>query len=248
MGRSPIWTRALVALALLVSLASPTASRAAEPWSEEAYSAWVGDHALRLIAGVQLPPQFTLADLRDLAIELGNLADDARAVEPPPHWAGRHADYLRAMDAVERVRGELQTVVVTRQAAPGLREALFEAGHAVAEGLRGFRDEGVALPAYVLGLLGLGEGVEALALPATPSNTPAPTLGETVPSGTRAEGRASAATPPRSPQGSPPLSRSSTTASACTAEATCAVGGRLRVRVLEESEAVRAAQFPRARG
>ena len=55
---------------------------AADPLEEDAYSKWVSDHALRLLNATQLPGEFTLGDLRDLAIELGEMTAEARAIVP----------------------------------------------------------------------------------------------------------------------------------------------------------------------
>ena len=81
------WSRAALVLAvLLAALGGPLPARA-EQMDEAAYAAWVGDHGLRLFVTMQLPSQFTLGDLRDLAIELGQLVDQGRVIQPPPRYA-----------------------------------------------------------------------------------------------------------------------------------------------------------------
>src|SRR3954463_16438071 len=126
MARPIIWNavrRALLVAFLLVAGTAPRAV-AADPLDEDAYSEWVSDHALRLMTATQLPGEFTLGALRDIAIELGQLTLEARQMAPPPRFAAAHDASLTAMDAVDRGRDALQAVVVTRRPVPELRPAL----------------------------------------------------------------------------------------------------------------------------
>src|SRR5438034_2337855 len=120
--------RAMLPALMLLSTAAGPAPSLASPLDPAAYTAWVGDHALRLLALMELPGEFTLGDLRDIAIELGQLVDEANGVEPPPQYAAAHRAYLAGIQQVDRVRAGFQTVVVTRQPIEGLRDTIFDAG------------------------------------------------------------------------------------------------------------------------
>jgi hypothetical protein len=154
--RSPSWKTwlgvAASALALLLgSLAAPLAR--AEPLGEEAYAAWAVDHAQRLLDAMRLPGEFTLRDLRELAARLDALVAEARATEAPARYRAAHAAYLAGMDAVDRVRTTLEVLVRTREPAPELADALFEAGQRVAAGLHRLRAAGVRFSEAVIALL-----------------------------------------------------------------------------------------------
>jgi hypothetical protein len=164
---------------LLLGLAgqAPAPTQAADPLDEATYAAWVSDHAARLLAALQLPDEFTLADLRDLVARLGQLVDEARVVEPPPRYAAAHAAYRDGLEAVDRVRELVAQVVRTRQPAPELADALFDAGQRVAQGLLQLRAAGVSLPPEVQVLFEMGTATAppapamtgAAAAPATPA-------------------------------------------------------------------------------
>ncbi|HZU05671.1 MAG TPA: hypothetical protein VFB73_06835 [Chloroflexota bacterium] len=191
---------------LLLGLASqtPAPTRAADPLDEATYAAWASDHAARLLAALQLPDEFTLADLRDLVARLSQLVDEARVVEPPPRYAAAHAAYRDGLEAVDRVRELVAEVVLTRQPVPALADALFDAGQRVAQGLLQLRAVGVSLPPEVLALFEMGT---AAAPPA-----PTPTGTTTAPS-----------TP--APAAAPPAA-SDTTASAALSRAAAAMLAR----------------------
>jgi hypothetical protein len=150
-------SRAILLGLLLLSMAARPAPAVAAPLDPDAYTAWVGDHALRLLALMELPSEFTLGDLRDIAIELGQLVDEAQVVEPPPQYASAHRAYIAGIEQVDRVRAGFQTVVLTRQPVEGLRDTVFDAGRDMASGLRALRDAGVTLPLRILDLLGDAE-------------------------------------------------------------------------------------------
>jgi hypothetical protein len=155
----------LLGLMLLAAAVRPAPS-VAEPLDPDAYTAWVGDHALRLLALMELPGEFTIGDLRDIAIELGRLVDEAQLVEPPPQYASAHRAYIAGIEQVDRVRAGFQTVVLTRQPVEGLRDTVFHAGRDMAAGLRALRDAGVALPPRIMDLLGQAEEQGAAGAPA----------------------------------------------------------------------------------
>jgi hypothetical protein len=168
---------AVLVLFLLLSAVLPTRAAALD---EAAYAAWMADHAQRLVAAMQLPDQFRLADLRDVVETLGDLAEEARGVEPPPRYAAGHAGYLAAMERVDRLRDAFLTVVVTRAAVPDLGERAFEAGQSVASALRELRLAGVDLPAPIVDLFGPSDspaspaaGTIGAALGLSPPPTPA---------------------------------------------------------------------------
>ncbi len=156
---------AVLALTLLLGGIGIGPAVAADPLSEEAYAVWAGDHALRLLRAMELPSQFTLSDLRDTVARLGELADEARGVGPPPRYAAAHGAYLAGVEGIDRVRAALQTVVLTRQPVPELADALFDAGQVVASGWHQLRDAGIGMPADVLALLGMGPNLEELPPP-----------------------------------------------------------------------------------
>jgi len=136
-------------VAVLGSTALPSALHA-QTWTDGDYARWYDQHALDVLTLLQLPTEFTLADLRDLTIEQRRLIDEARAVEPPPALAAVHAAYLEAMDAVAAFQGALQTVVLTRAAVPGLASAaLTGAAIMLASDLAAQHLFGVALPVGV---------------------------------------------------------------------------------------------------
>jgi hypothetical protein len=189
----------------------------------------VGDHAVRLLLAMQLPAEFTLGDLRDLAADLGDLVDEAREVEPPPRFAAAHDAYVAAMEAVERTRDALETVVVTRRPAPELRGALAEAGERLALGLRELRDGGVTLPGYLLGLVALMDE------PLSPVESPGPLVGLAPPEAPSDSTPAAPAAAPR-PVPSAPSGLVAPVRpvrpDACAGVRGCAASERLRVRVL----------------
>jgi hypothetical protein len=161
-SQNVVW-RIVLAVLLVLAIIPGSPRAAAEPFGEPEYAAWLGDHALRLLATLELPSEFTLADLRDLAAELAQLIDQARAVEPPARYAETHAAYLEAIDAVDSVRAGFLTVVLTRQPVATLRDVLFEAGQRTALALRQARAAGIELPAYLAALLGDDEQPGAVA-------------------------------------------------------------------------------------
>jgi hypothetical protein len=145
---------ALLALCLLLSAVVPARAAAQD---DAAYAVWVVDHAQRVIAAMQLPDEFRLADLRDVVETLGELIEEARGVEPPARYATAHAEYLVAMERVDRLRDAFLTVVVTRAPVPELGERAFEAGQSVAAALRDLRLAGVVLPAPIVELFGAAD-------------------------------------------------------------------------------------------
>jgi hypothetical protein len=159
----------LVALSLALSVVMP--ARAAT-LDDAAYAAWLVDHAQRLIAAMQLPSEFRLADLRDVVETLGELAEEARGVEPPARYAAGHGAYRAAMERVDRLRDAFLAVVVTRAPVPDLGERAFEAGQSVASALRDLRLAGVDLPAPIVELFGPADSPMA-----SPGSPAAGTLG-----------------------------------------------------------------------
>jgi hypothetical protein len=158
-----IWLGALsLALTLLLAGGVPPPAAAADPLGDNAYAAWAADHAQRLLRVMQLPEQFTIGDLRDVAAQLRDLIAEARAVEPPSRYAAAHRAYLAGVEALDPVRTALETIAITRQPAPDLADALFDAGQRVATGLHQLRDAGVAMPAEVAALLDTGPDLQAL--------------------------------------------------------------------------------------
>src|SRR5262249_20750331 len=114
-----------LALAIVVWAVGTPSRAGADPLGEGAYAAWAAGHAARLVGAMPRPGDFTLGDRRDTAGRLGELVDEARAVEPPPRYAAAHTAYLAGMESVDQVRAALQTVVLTRQPVPGLADRLF---------------------------------------------------------------------------------------------------------------------------
>src|SRR5215212_537486 len=198
MTRNAVW-RALLVAFLLAAGTAPR-SVAADPLDEDAYSEWVSDHALRLMNATQLPGEFTLGDLRDLAIELGQLSLEARLIDPPPRFAAAHDAYLTAMDAVDRSRDALQAVVLTRRPVPELRPAMDESGDLVADALRLMRDSGVGLPGYLLGLLAISDDANSM-LGLGTGMLDTSQLGEDLPGPTA---QSPAGAPPAAPNAAPP--------------------------------------------
>ena len=222
-----LWRVGLTLLVLAGAAVAP--ARAADALDEDEYSAWVGEHAVRVLLAMQLPSEFTLGDLREVAADLGDLVDEARGVEPPPRFATAHDAYLAAMEAVERARDALETVVVTRRPAPELRGALAEASERLALGLRELRDGGVALPGYLLGLVALTDE------PLSSVDSGVPLVSVAPPNEASGSG---AVAPPATPRPVPsapgglvapvrPVARD-----ACAGVRGCAASDRLRVRVL----------------
>jgi hypothetical protein len=162
------WIR--IVLALASGLAGLGLARA-EPWDAAQYEAWLADHVLQVVAGLQLPDQFTLADLRDLTIEQQRLLDEAAVVEPPARYAALHARYQEALEAVAQFQSGLQTVVLTRSRLPGLGDRLAAALAALARFVGEARAEGVRLPDYLVALLAPGAAVAPP--PPTPEEPPA---------------------------------------------------------------------------
>ncbi len=242
--RWALWRSVLLAALLASATALP--ARADDPLDDDAYAAWVGDHAERVLLAMQLPPEFTLGDLRDLAANLDDLIDEARAVEPPPRFAAAHDAYLAAMDAVARTRDALQTVVLTRRPAPELRGALADAGEQLALALRALRDSGVALPGYLLGLVALTDepGDElGLGLPlAGPGpeddTTPGSMVSEPAPAQPAVPSAASGLVAPVRPVAADP----------CAGVRGCAASPRLRVRVLSFGPVLLAPEAGAGRG
>ena len=193
---------------LLLGLASqtPAPTRAADPLDEATYAAWASDHAARLLAALQLPDEFTLADLRDLVARLSQLVDEARVVEPPPRYAAAHTAYRDGLEAVDRVRELVAQIVRTRQPVPALADALFEAGQRVAQGLLQLRAAGVSLPPEVQALFEMG------AAAAPPAPTPTSTT-------------AAPSTP--APAATPPAASDTTAASAALSRAAAAMLARV---------------------
>ncbi|HLI26840.1 MAG TPA: hypothetical protein VKZ60_07215 [Chloroflexota bacterium] len=144
------YLRGLLALACALWVAGPIR---AEPWDEEQYAAWLADHLLHVVAWLQLPAQFTLTDLRDLTIEQQRLLDEAAVVEPPARYAGLHARYREALEAVAQFQAGLQAVVLTRARVPGLGDLQTAALAALARFVGEAREAGLALPAYLVALL-----------------------------------------------------------------------------------------------
>jgi hypothetical protein len=228
-----VWRALLIAFVLTAGLA-PRAL-AADPLDEDAYSQWVSDHALRLMNATQLPGEFTLSDLRDLAIELGNLTAEARAVDPPPRFAAAHEAYLTAMDAVDRTRDALQAVVLTRRPVPELRPALDESGDLVANALRAMRDSGVALPGYLLGMLAISDDANPMLGLGTGMRDTSQS-GQDVPGPTAPPPTAANAAPAAAPSGAPaatgPVAPAPAVPDACAGLRSCAASTNLRIRVL----------------
>jgi hypothetical protein len=174
------WIR--VGLAVAIGLAGLGLARA-EPWDAAQYEAWLADHVLQVVVVLQLPDQFTLADLRDLTIEQQRLLDEVAVVEPPARYAALHARYQEALEAVAQFQRGLQTVVLTRSRVPGLGDRLAAALAALARFVGEARAEGVLLPDYLVALLAPGADVapapSALAeppagvVPAAPAPAPA---------------------------------------------------------------------------
>lgn len=178
-----------LALTLLLAGVGTRPAAAADPLGDDAYAAWAADHAQRLLRVMQLPEQFTAGDLRDVAAQLGELIAEARALEPPMRYAAAHGSYVAGVEALDRVRTALETVALTRQPAPDLADALFDAGQRVSTGLHQLRNAGVTMPADVIALLDTGPDLQALpaagtagdAEPAGAAASPART-GSTAPS------------------------------------------------------------------
>jgi hypothetical protein len=186
---------ALLALAMLLGGVGARPAAAADPLGDDTYAAWAADHAQRLLRVMQLPDQFTVNDLREVAAQLGELITEARAIEAPSRYTAAHSVYLASMDALDRVRTALETVALTRQAAPDLADALFEAEQRVASGLHQLRDAGVTMPTEVVALLETGPDLQAL--PATGS-AGATNASASAPSGSAA-GAGSSTQSPASP-------------------------------------------------
>jgi hypothetical protein len=151
------------ALLLLVIATLSPGRAAAQALDESAYGAWVVAHAESVVAAMQLPNEFRLADLREVADTLGDLVQEARTVGPPARYAAVHGTYLAALDQVEGVREALLTVVLTRAPAPVLGERAFEAGQGLAIALRELRLAGVVLPADLTELFGPDDSSAAAA-------------------------------------------------------------------------------------
>lgn len=229
------WTLPLI-LALGVAVATGPAHAASDPLDDAAYTAWVTQHAERVIAAVQLPEEFRLADLRDVVVDLGRLVDEARVVEPPPRYAAAHSRYLAGIDAVDRMRTSLLTVTVTRQPATDLRDTMYAAGQAMAEGVQELYNAGIPLPSRIQALLQAENDDPAPRASSEPTTVAGPTRAAP------ATGETSASPTSRRPERAP------TPRASCQADASCVAGSRLGIQVLGRADGQDAARVMAAPG